>query len=74
MSVHSNGSLEAAPTLLEQVAIEPRRAAKVFVRDLADGQQVETPFVVRECIRREKRNGDKVRLEHHVIEKGTIHT
>jgi 3'-5' exoribonuclease len=33
-------------------------AAKVFVRDLVDGQEVETVFMVRERSRRETRNGD----------------
>jgi len=33
-------------------------AAKVFVRDLADGQAVDTVFEVRELTRREKRNGE----------------
>src|SRR3954451_12778040 len=32
--------------------------AKAFVRDLVDGQQVESPFVVRDRTRREKRNGE----------------
>src|SRR5215212_8626800 len=33
-------------------------AAKLFVRDLVDGQQVESPFLVRDRTRREKRNGE----------------
>jgi 3'-5' exoribonuclease len=32
--------------------------AKLFVRDLCDGQMVDTYFVVRERVRREKRNGE----------------
>src|SRR3954453_4427308 len=32
--------------------------AKAFVRDLVDGQKVESPFVVRDRRRREKRNGE----------------
>src|SRR3954468_23484726 len=32
--------------------------SKAFVRDLVDGQQVESPFVVRDRTRREKRNGE----------------
>jgi 3'-5' exoribonuclease len=32
--------------------------AKVFVRDLADGQSIDTFFLVRERTRREKRNGE----------------
>jgi 3'-5' exoribonuclease len=31
---------------------------KVFVRDLSDGARVESPFVVRDVARRQKRNGD----------------
>ena len=41
------------PTLTSTIACE-----KVFARDLEDGQQVETPFVVREVSRRAKRNGE----------------
>jgi 3'-5' exoribonuclease len=33
-------------------------AAKAFVRDLRDGQEVDSIFVVRELSRRQKRNGD----------------
>jgi len=33
-------------------------AAKVFARDLCDGQEVDSVFVVQECNRRQKRNGD----------------
>jgi 3'-5' exoribonuclease len=32
--------------------------AKTFARDLCDGQEVDSVFVVRECNRRQKRNGD----------------
>src|SRR3954452_2741861 len=32
--------------------------AKAFVRDLVDGQLVESPFLVRDRTRREKRNGE----------------
>ncbi len=32
--------------------------AKAFVRDLVDGQQIESPFLVRDRTRREKRNGE----------------
>jgi 3'-5' exoribonuclease len=47
MDLVTQPSLEGLPT-----------AAKVFVRDLRDGQQVESPFVVRDRTRREKRNGE----------------
>ncbi|HEX8646543.1 MAG TPA: HD domain-containing protein [Thermoleophilaceae bacterium] len=36
----------------------PPAPVKVFVRDLADGQRVESPFIVRDVNRRQKRNGD----------------
>ena len=45
--------------------METLHTAKLFVRDLADGQAVDTYFVVRERTRRQKRNGDafmKLRL------------
>src|SRR5918999_2670527 len=31
---------------------------KVFARDLCDGQEVDSVFVVQECVRRQKRNGE----------------
>ena len=43
---------------MEQAILIPTLTEKVFARDLADGQQVETAFVVREVSRRAKRNGD----------------
>ena len=33
-------------------------ATKAFVRDLRDGQEVDSIFVVRDLARRQKRNGD----------------
>ncbi|HXD58029.1 MAG TPA: OB-fold nucleic acid binding domain-containing protein, partial [Thermoleophilaceae bacterium] len=33
-------------------------AAKLFVRDLVDGQTVDSVFAVRERVRRQKKNGD----------------
>src|SRR5947209_14772503 len=65
MSAPSDRPLEAAPSLLEQVDLDDSPAQKLFARDLVDGQQVESPFVIRECARREKRNGEaflKLRL------------
>jgi 3'-5' exoribonuclease len=44
--------------LLSQPSLDGVPCGKVFIRDLADGQQVESPFVVRERVRREKRNGE----------------
>ncbi len=43
---------------MEQAILIPTVTAKVFARDLVDGQQVETAFVVREVSRRAKRNGE----------------
>jgi 3'-5' exoribonuclease len=43
---------------MEQAILMPTLTEKVFARDLVDGQQVETAFVVREVSRRAKRNGD----------------
>ena len=48
--------LLSQPSLDSQLSDAP--SAKAFVRDLVDGQQVETPFVVRDRTRREKRNGE----------------
>jgi 3'-5' exoribonuclease len=43
---------------MEQAILIPTLCEKVFARDLVDGQQVETAFVVREVSRRAKRNGE----------------
>jgi 3'-5' exoribonuclease len=43
---------------MEQAILIPTSTEKVFARDLTDGQQVETAFVVREVSRRSKRNGE----------------
>jgi len=51
--------------LMSQTSLEIASCTKAFVRDLADGQQVESPFVVRDRVRRQKRNGEsfiKLRL------------
>ena len=40
---------------MEQTTLTPSRC---FVRDLADGQEVNEVFVVRAHSRRQKRNGD----------------
>jgi 3'-5' exoribonuclease len=44
------------PALIEDTLQTP---AKIFVRDLADGQPVETVFVVRDRGRRQKKSGDE---------------
>jgi 3'-5' exoribonuclease len=44
--------------LLSQPTLDGVSPAKAFVRDLVDGQQIESPFLVRERTRREKRNGE----------------
>jgi 3'-5' exoribonuclease len=43
---------------MSQTSLEITPCPKAFVRDLADGQQVDSPFVVRDRSRRQKRNGD----------------
>ena len=55
------------PPLIPEPVEPPSQngACKVFARDLVDGQAVETVFLVRECARRRKRNGEdflKLRL------------
>src|SRR3954466_14871299 len=50
---------------MSQTSLDIAPCRKAFVRDLADGQEVESPFVVRERTRRQKRNGEsflKLRL------------
>jgi 3'-5' exoribonuclease len=54
--------LSTSQTTLEQVALDVAGGipcAKAFVRDLVDGQHVESAFVVRDRIRRQKRNGER---------------
>src|SRR5438309_72740 len=52
-------TLDGTSALLEgAVSSTAEVGAKVFVRDLADGARVESPFVVRDVARRQKRNGD----------------
>ncbi|MEA2410337.1 MAG: 3-5 exoribonuclease [Thermoleophilaceae bacterium] len=43
---------------MSQTSLEIASCPKVFVRDLADGQLVESPFVVRDRTLRQKRNGE----------------
>jgi 3'-5' exoribonuclease len=43
---------------MSQTSLEIAVGSKAFVRDLFDGQQVESPFVVRDRVRRQKRNGE----------------
>ena len=43
---------------MSQTSLEIAGCAKAFVRDLTDGQQVDSPFVVRDRSRRQKRNGE----------------
>jgi 3'-5' exoribonuclease len=53
--------LDGSPAFLEEApeaGAPPAPPAKAFVRDLADGDRVDSPFVVREVTRRQKRNGD----------------
>jgi 3'-5' exoribonuclease len=44
------------PALIEDVL---QTSQKIFVRDLADGQPVESVFVVRDRVRRQKKSGDE---------------
>src|SRR3712207_146365 len=53
--------LDGSPAFLEDAPAPsgpPPAPVKVFVRDLADGARVESPFIVRDVTRRQKRNGD----------------
>jgi 3'-5' exoribonuclease len=43
---------------MSQTSLEIGSCTKAFVRDLADGQLVESPFVVRDRTLRQKRNGE----------------
>jgi 3'-5' exoribonuclease len=43
---------------MSQTSLEITPSAKAFARDLADGQHVESPFVVRDRSIRQKRNGE----------------
>ena len=43
---------------MSQTSLEISSCTKAFVRDLADGQLVESPFVVRDRVLRQKRNGE----------------
>jgi 3'-5' exoribonuclease len=43
---------------MSQTSLDIAPCSKAFVRDLADGQEVESPFVVRDRSRRQKRNGE----------------
>jgi 3'-5' exoribonuclease len=43
---------------MSQTSLDITPCAKAFVRDLCDGQLVESPFVVRDRVRRQKRNGE----------------
>ncbi|TML33431.1 MAG: HD domain-containing protein [Actinobacteria bacterium] len=52
--------MDAIPTqtTLDAASATAPGCAKVFVRDLADGARVESPFVVRDVARKQKRNGE----------------
>src|SRR3954463_10636689 len=56
MSVELNRPVAGLPSrlLMDTLPLQ----GKVFVRELRDGETVDSFFVVRERIRREKRNGD----------------
>ena len=53
--------LDGSPAFIEDAPLPsgpPPAPVKVFVKDLVDAARVESPFVVREVTRRQKRNGD----------------
>ena len=58
------GSITTQPTLdgalpgIDATSATAPGCTKVFVRDLADGARVESPFVVRDVARKQKRNGE----------------
>ena len=43
---------------MSQTSLDITPCTKAFVRDLVDGQQIESPFLVRDRARRQKRNGE----------------
>jgi 3'-5' exoribonuclease len=43
---------------MSQTSLDIVPCAKAFVRDLVDGQQIESPFLVRDRTQRQKRNGE----------------
>ncbi|MEA2373803.1 MAG: 3-5 exoribonuclease [Thermoleophilaceae bacterium] len=53
-------TLDDSPSLLDGPTGDSTAlgCVKVFVRDLSDGARVESPFVVRDVTRRQKKNGD----------------
>jgi 3'-5' exoribonuclease len=59
--VPAQPQLDGSPAFLEEApepSGPPPVPVKVFVRDLAEGARVESPFIVRDVTRRQKRNGD----------------
>jgi 3'-5' exoribonuclease len=59
--VPTQPQLDGSPAFVDDVpaaGAPPAPVQKVFVRDLADGARVESPFLVRDVTRRQKRNGD----------------
>ena len=59
--VPAQPQLDGSPAFLEEApepSGPPPAPVKVFVRDLAEGSRVESPFIVRDVTRRQKRNGD----------------
>ncbi|MBV9212968.1 MAG: HD domain-containing protein [Actinobacteria bacterium] len=57
-STSTQPTLDGALPPLEPASATVPGCAKVFVRDLADGARVESPFVVRDVARKQKRNGE----------------
>src|SRR3954463_12706704 len=54
----SSGGRATNAAAMSQTSLEIAGCSKAFVRDLADGQVVESPFVVRDRVMRQKRNGE----------------
>src|SRR3954447_9578666 len=54
----SSGGRATNATPMSQTSLEITGCSKAFVRDLTDGQVVESPFVVRDRALRQKRNGE----------------
>src|SRR4051812_2406853 len=54
----SSGGRATNAAAMSQTSLEITGCPKAFVRDLTDGQVVESPFVVRDRVLRQKRNGE----------------
>ena len=57
-SISTQPTLDGALPSMDVATATAPGCTKVFVRDLADGARVESPFVVRDVARKQKRNGE----------------